>query len=190
MCGACSAWISRTAATAVATSGLDAPAVLRGSRDATALDGIPERVGRRLGGPERQPLRLEVRVLDGEVQDAAIERLVLGEPGDELLQEAGFVLVPGILKQRFQGVEVLPDGLFRHVGLARIRDRLGIALRHDRPVGGIGGAGELGEQITGEVASLRQLRQGAFTFTSRHPAARMTARTTDAEEACCAARPV
>jgi hypothetical protein len=45
------------------------------------VNGIPERVGRGLRGTERQPLRLEVGVLDGELQDVPIQGVVLGERG-------------------------------------------------------------------------------------------------------------
>ena len=73
MCGACSTWISRTAATAVAASAFTRHVSFAASSGATAASGIAERVGRLLSRTERQPLRLEVGVLDRQ-RGSAVQR--------------------------------------------------------------------------------------------------------------------
>src|SRR4029079_11256495 len=76
ICGASSAWISRTAATALATSALTrhgspaAPTARlpppRTPRRYDRLERIAKRIGRRLGWTKRQALGFQVGVLDRE----------------------------------------------------------------------------------------------------------------------------
>ena len=71
----------------------------------------PEGVGRFLRRTERQSLRLEVGVLDGQIEDATVERAILVESAAEFVQQPQLVGVAEVLKDRRQRVDSSPDGL-------------------------------------------------------------------------------
>ena len=123
----------------------------------------PECVAKGAGGllrrTEREPLGFQIRVLDGEVEDAPVELAILGEPVRELLEQSRFFRIAERLKQRVEGVHVLLDRVGRLPGLARKRGRRVVGVGHDRAVGGVGGLRELEKQVCVESTGFRHLVQ-------------------------------
>ena len=65
----------------------DSPCVLGRVKRCHGLEGIAERVGCLLSGAEGEPLRLEVGVFDGQIEDVAVERSILRKAGPKLLEQ-------------------------------------------------------------------------------------------------------
>ena len=80
----------------------NSPRVLGGVRRCHGLEGIAERVGCLLSGAEGESLRLEVGVLDGQVEDVAVERSILRKAGPELLEQLYFFPKPELTEDRRQ----------------------------------------------------------------------------------------
>ena len=107
MWGACSTWISRTAA--IASRRRRRPAARR-RRLTRPAERVAKRVGRLAGRTERQSLCLEVGVFGGQVEERAVHGAILGEPFAELVQEPGFVAIAQRLQCRAQRLRVPLDG--------------------------------------------------------------------------------
>src|SRR5262245_37137685 len=115
-----------------------------------------ERIGRLTCRAEREALRLEVGVLDGQVEHAAIERAILGKALVELVEQTELVRVLKRCEQRPQGGAVLFNRLRRLLRFARKHDGRLVRIRHDRPVRRVAGLAELDEQVCGELVRVHQ----------------------------------
>ena len=141
--------------------------VLRRHRLRRRLEGGPERIGSFLSSAKRQPLRLEVRVLDGERQDLFVQRLVFGEPHREGVEMLNFSRITEGLKDRLEPVDVLLNRLLRLFGFPRGPRGRFIRIRHHGPVRRIGGLRELHVEVRRKPPRLDQLHQSRFTFATR-----------------------
>ena len=71
------------------------------------LQRVLERIGSLLHRAKRQPLCLEVRVLNGKLQDAAVERAVLGKSPSEGIEQMRLLGVAEFSEQGAQRVTVM-----------------------------------------------------------------------------------
>ena len=135
---------------------LGMPALLLGSGRADGLERVAERVGGFLRRTKRQALRLEIRVLDREIQDAAVERLILGEAVAELLQQAGLVGVAEHREERVQRADVILNRRRSFSGFLRKGGGCVVGIGHDGAVAGVRRLRELHQQIRRDLARLRE----------------------------------
>ena len=110
-------------------------------------------------GAEREALRLEVRVLDRQVEHVAIDLAVARELTVEVVERARLGRVSEALQARCERRHVERDRAGSLLRLAREGDRRLVRVGHDRPVRGIRRPGQLDAQFIREPACLDQLRE-------------------------------
>ena len=98
------------------------PGVLRSVRWSDRLQGFLNGIRGFACRTKCESLCFEVRVLNGQFKDLAVQLAILGKPGDELLKEADFVGKVQSLKEWPQCIDVGLNGLLGAVGLAQTMD--------------------------------------------------------------------
>ena len=123
------------------------------------MQGVAESVGRLAHGAEREALRLEVGVLDREVEHVVVELAVGGKVVGEIVQRVQLGGVAEALQPRRERRRPALDRARRLLGFAGERDRLLVGVGHDGAIGRVRGLGQLDAQIIGQAARLGELRE-------------------------------
>ena len=162
MCGACSTWIFRTSAAAVAASAFtchECGPLWEDARDST--DFMKVSAASR-AAPNENPLRLEVGVLDRQGEELSVQGAVLREPLLELREQPGLLGVGEAVEDGRERSGVTLDRELRCVGLpCALRGAL-VRVRHHGAVRGVLGLGEVYEQIGRQVARVGQAFEARF----------------------------
>src|SRR4030095_11187381 len=131
-------------------------------RSRNGLERFAKRVGFFLNGTERETLRLEIGVLDGQFQDRTLQRLILGISRVEFPEESTLVRVPQVHEDHGEVVGRSSDVLCGPLGFTCKVGRLLVGCRHHGAVRCVGGLREFDEEIRRETTRLGQSLEAAF----------------------------
>ena len=159
MCRACSDLNTQYRRRCSCGQRLDSWSIARACQRRQRVERFAKGIDRGLCGRERQALRLQVRVLDGEVQRFIVQFLVFLVLSLEFVEALDIRRVAESLHDRLQRGDVVFD-LFAclHRLLRRVFRRL-VGVRHDGAIRGVGGHRELHPKVCTEPTRLELVGQ-------------------------------